>query len=260
MSFWKNRQLILQLTKREIAGRYRGSYLGIVWSFLTPLFMLFIYTFVFSVVFQAKWNTGTGSKLEFAFIIFSGIIAFNVFSEVLSSAPSLITSNSNYVKKIVFPLEILVIVKLCSSLFHAFINTLILFFGLFLFMNIVNWTVLFLPVVLLPLSLITLGIGWFLASLGTYFRDIGHFIGIIISALMFLSPIFYPVSNIPEDFQAIYYFNPLSYVVEDMRQILVFGQTPDWNWIIWGSLIGVGISALGFLWFNKTRGGFADVL
>lgn len=260
MSFWRNRQLILQFIKRDISSKYKGSYLGKIWSILTPLFMLAIYTFVFSVVFQARWNVDTNNKLDFAFIIFSGIIAFNIFSDVILRAPNLIISNVNFVKKIVFPLEILVVVAMGSALFLAGINVLILVLGQFLLNGVIQWTIVLLPVVLLPLVLITLGLGWFLASLGTYYRDISHVIGLIVSALMFMSPIFYPVSNIPENLRGIYSLNPISHIVEDMRRVLVFGQMPNWEWILFGSLIGLVMSVLGLKWFNKTRGGFSDVL
>lgn len=260
MSFWRNRQLILQFVKRDISSRYKGSYLGKIWTILTPLVMLAIYTFVFSVVFQAKWNINTDNKLNFAFIIFSGMIAFNIFSDVVLRAPNLIISNANFVKKIVFPLEILVIVAVGSSLFLAGINVLILVLGQFMLNGVIHWTVIFFPLVLLPLVLISLGLGWFLASLGTYYRDISHIIGLIVSALMFMSPIFYPVSNIPENLQGIYTLNPISHIVEDMRRVLVFGQMPNWGWITVGSIIGLVMSFLGLKWFNKTRGGFSDVL
>lgn len=260
MNFWRNRQLILQFIKRDVSSRYKGSYLGRIWSILTPLFMLAIYTFVFSVVFQAKWNVSTDNKLDFAFIIFSGIIAFNVFSDVILRAPNLIISNVNLVKKIVFPLEILVVVVMGSSLFLAAINLLILILGQFIFNRVIHWTIVLLPVVMMPLILISLGLGWFLASLGTYYRDISHVIGLVVSALMFMSPIFYPVSNIPEGLRGLYSLNPISHIVEDMRRVLVFGQMPNWEWIFFGSLIGLVMSFLGLKWFNKTRGGFADVL
>ncbi|MCM3493411.1 ABC transporter permease [Paenibacillus lactis] len=260
MSFWRNRQLILQFVKRDISSRYKGSYLGAIWSILTPLFMLAIYTFVFSVIFQAKWNIETENKLDFAFIIFSGIIAFNVFSDVILRSPNLIISNVNFVKKIVFPLEILVVVAIGSSLFLAGINVLILVLGQLLFNGVIHWTIILLPIVLLPLVLITLGLGWFLASLGTYYRDISHIIGLIVSALMFMSPIFYPVSNIPENLRGIYTLNPITHIVEDMRRVIVFGQMPNWGWILVGSAIGLVVSLLGLKWFNKTRGGFSDVL
>lgn len=260
MRFWYNRQLIYQFIKREVVGRYKGSYLGIIWSFLTPLFMLAIYTFVFSMVFQARWNTSSSNKLEFALIIFAGMIAFNIFSEVVVRSPSLIINNANYVKKMVFPLEILTLSVLGASLINALINVCILTIGSVLFLGILHWTVLLVPIVLLPIVLMTLGIGWFLSSIGTYFRDIGQITGLIVSALMFLSPIFYPVTNIPKELQFLYFLNPLSHVVEDMRSVLIFGQMPNWIWVGTGTVIGLLISYIGFLWFEKTRGGFADVL
>jgi lipopolysaccharide transport system permease protein len=260
-SLFLHRSLIVQFIKREVKSRYQGSYLGIVWSFITPLMMLIIYTFVFSVVFKARWGTSSGdSKVEFALLLFSGLIVFNIFSEVVSRAPMLITSNVNYVKKVVFPLEILPIVILGSSLFHLGINIVILIIAILIFIGKIYWTVTLLPLVLLPICLFTLGLGWFLASLGVYIRDIGQVMSVIISALMFLSPIFYPISAIPKELQFLYYLNPISYVVEDMRRVMVWGQLPHWNWLVLGTLLGLIIAVLGLVWFKKTRGGFADVL
>ncbi|MES0857698.1 ABC transporter permease [Geobacillus sp. G4] len=260
-SLFLHRSLIMQFIKREVRSRYQGSYLGIVWSFITPLMMLMIYTFVFSVVFKARWGTSAGdNKVEFALLLFSGLIVFNIFSEVVSRAPMLITGNVNYVKKVVFPLEILPIVILGSSLFHLGINIVILIIAILIFTGKIYWTVILLPLVLLPICLFTLGLGWFLASLGVYIRDIGQVMSVVISALMFLSPIFYPISAIPKELQFLYYLNPISYVVEDMRRVMVWGQLPHWNWLIIGTLLGLIIAMLGFIWFKKTRGGFADVL
>lgn len=258
---FSNYSLIIQFTNREIIGRYKGSYLGLLWSLITPLLMLTIYTFVFSMVFNARWGeNASDSKLEFALLLFAGLIIFNVFSEVVSRAPHLITSNVNFVKKVVFPLEILPIVSLASALFHAIISIGILLLFLLVFMKTFNWTVLFLPIVILPICLTALGLGWFLSSLGVYVRDIGQVIGVIIPALMFLSPIFYPISVVPKEVQFLYYINPISYAVEDMRKILIWGQYPDWKWLIIGTIIGLMTSILGYLWFQKTRGGFSDVL
>ncbi|ANB61135.1 ABC transporter permease [Anoxybacteroides amylolyticum] len=260
-SLFLHRSLIMQFIKREVRSRYQGSYLGIVWSFITPLMMLMIYTFVFSVVFKARWGTSSGnSKVEFALLLFSGLIVFNIFSEVVSRAPMLITSNVNYVKKVVFPLEILPIVILGSSLFHLGINIVILIMAILIFTGKIYWTVILLPLVLLPICLFTLGLGWFLSSLGVYIRDIGQVMSVVISALMFLSPIFYPISAIPKELQFLYYINPISYVVEDVRRITVWGLLPHWNWLIIGTVFGVITALLGLIWFKKTRGGFADVL
>jgi len=223
--------------------------------------MLTIYTLVFSVVFQARWGGNTETnKIEFALILFAGLLVFNIFSEVISRAPSLITSNANYVKKVVFPLEILPIVALGSALFHAMISLIILIIGVYIALGGINWTIILFPLVVLPLLLVILGMTWFLSSLGVYLRDVGQIVTVVIPALMFLTPIFYPISSIPKELQFIYYFNPLGYVVEDTRRVLVWGELPHWEWIGYGMIIGTIIAVVGYIWFNKTRKGFADVI
>ncbi|MFF5993870.1 ABC transporter permease [Lysinibacillus sp. KU-BSD001] len=260
-NIYNQKSLINQFTRREISNRYKGSYLGIVWSFITPLIMLVIYTFVFSVVFQAKWGAGENtSKVEFALLLLSGLLVFNIFSEVLSKSPTLITSNPNYVKKVVFPLEILPIVTLGSALFQALISYVILVSALFLLMGVFNWTALLFPLVLIPLVLFTVGLSWFISSLGVYIRDIGQIINLALPALMFMSPIFYPISVIPKEFHFIYQINPISYVVEDARRTIIWGELPSWDWMVYGTIIGVVFAAFGYIWFKKTRKGFADVL
>lgn len=259
-SLWREKQLIGQFVKREIAIRYRGSYLGLLWSFITPFCMLVVYTFVFSVVFQARWGDGDGGKAVFALLLFAGITTFNILSEVLLKAPYVVIGNANYVKKVVFPLEILPVVTLGAALVNAGISLLILLVGVFFVQGAVHWTAVFVPVVLMPLLLLSLGFGWLLASLGVFLRDIGHIIGLGVQALMFLSPIFYPISAIPAELQIIYYINPLSYVVEDMRRIVVNGQLPSWEWLLLGTAVGLVVAVLGYNWFQKTRGGFADVM
>lgn len=260
INLWVYHDLIKQFTKRDLLARYKGSYLGILWSFLTPLLMLTVYTFVFSEVFKAKWGVGSDSKVEFAMVIFCGLTAFNLFAECINRAPGLVLSNANYVKKVVFPLEILPVAVLLSALVQAAISLFILLIGLVVLMGVFNWTLVFLPLVLIPLLLFTLGLSWFLASLGVYLRDIGQIVSVFTQALMFLSPIFYPASAIPEKFRLILYLNPINYVVEDMRRIIIWGQMPEWNWLINGTLVGLLVSVLGYIWFQRTRKGFADVL
>jgi lipopolysaccharide transport system permease protein len=255
------RSLINQFTRREISNRYKGSYLGVVWSFITPLMMLTIYTFVFSVIFEAKWGTSEStSKVEFALLLFTGLFVFNVFSEVVSRAPGLIIANTNYVKKVVFPLEILPIVTLGSALFQAFISYGILLLAMLVLTGDFYWTALLFPIIILPLILISLGLAWLLASLGVFIRDIGQIISIVIPALMFMSPIFYPRTAIPEEFQLMYTLNPITYVVEDMRGAIMFGQLPHWGTLAIQLGVGLIIAAFGYAWFKKTRKGFADVL
>lgn len=255
------RELIIQFTKREVLSRYRGSILGVFWSFINPLIMLTVYTFVFSVVFKAKWGQMTsGSQFEFALILFSGVIIFNVFSETVSRAPSLITGNVNYVKKVIFPLEILPLTILLSSLIHAVISFIILLVFIFIIMNNYSLTLLLVPVLLLPLLMLTLGLSWFFAALGVYIRDIGYTIGLAINVLFFVTPIFYPVSAVPEFLRAFMYMNPLTIIVENLRKVLLWGQSPDWELFLIITIVSYFVMVLGFMWFRKTRKGFADVL
>lgn len=259
-SFWRHRELILQLAKRDVIGRYRGSALGILWSFAQPLLMLAIYTLVFGVIFKARWSGGGELKAEFALVLFSGLLVFNIFAECVNRAPRLILDNANYAKKVVFPLEVLPWVPMASSLFHAGVNFAVwLTFYLFV-LGVPPPTILLLPIVIIEMVLLTIGLSWFLASLGVYVRDIAPLIGIVVSALMFLSPIFYPVSAIPEDYRFLFYSNPLTFVVEQTRDFLIWGRTPALWPTLWYLALCGGIAWLGFAWFQKTRRGFADVL
>lgn len=258
--FFKHKDLIFQFTKRDILGRFKGSYLGLVWALLTPLLMLVIYTFVFSVVFKSRWGDFQQSNTEFALILFCGITTFNVFSEVVTRAPSIIVGNVNYVKKVVFPLEILPLTSMGTALVNASISYLILLIGLLGFLGTIQWTIIFLPIVLLPLIFLALGLSWIISSLGVFLRDIGQIVSIGITAVMFLSPIFYPVDSVPEKFRGMYDLNPLGYVIEETRQIMVMGHMPNWKLIIIGNILCAIFAYLGYIWFSKTKVGFADVL
>lgn len=247
---------------REIAGRYKGSVLGLTWSFFNPLFMLTVYTYVFSEIFQSHWS-GTkdmSSKTEFATILFSGMIFLNLFNEVLNRAPGLILSNTNYVKKVVFPLEILPIISMGASLFHSLVSISVLLLALIIFNGHIAWTAIFLPLILIPLVLLTTGIAWILASLGVFLRDVGQTVSLLTLVLTFLSPVFYPVTAVPERFRQLMLFNPLTFVIEQAREVLIWGQTPAWTGLIEYSLASACIAWLGYFWFQKTRKGFADVL
>lgn len=260
-SLWRNRQLILQMTRREVASRYRGSLIGLAWSFINPLLMLVVYTFVFSVVFKARWNIDVEeSKTDFAIILFVGMIVFGVFSEVINRAPGLIISNVNFVKKVVFPLEILPWVSLGSVLFHGFVSLSVLLVVQLIVSHHLPWTVILFPLVLLPLVFASLGISWFLASLGVYIRDIGQITGVFTTMLMFVSAVFYPVSALPQAYQRWLWLNPLVLIITESRKVLIFGVFPDWASLAIALLAGFLISMAGFWWFQKTRRGFADVL
>ena len=261
-SLWRNRQLIEQMTMREVAGRYKGSVMGLAWSFLNPMFMLAVYTFVFSEIFKAHWGVpgGDESKSQFAVVLFVGMIVQGLFAEVLNRAPGLILSNVNYVKKVVFPIEILPVIAMGAALFHSLISLGVLLTAFALFNGYVHWTAVFTPLVMLPLVILTIGLAWMLASLGVFLRDVGQTIGIILTVIMFLSPVFYPVTAVPERFRPIIMANPLTFIIEQAREVLIWGHLPNWTGLgIYTMAVSV-IAWAGYAWFQKTRKGFADVL
>lgn len=259
-SLWANRQLIARMGQREIIGRYKGSAMGLAWSFITPLFMLAIYTFVFSVVFQARWGTSEESKTQFAVVLFAGLIVHTLFSDVINRAPQLVLGNVNYVKKVVFPLEILPVVQLLSATFHALVSVVVLIAAQLVFQGSLPITALLLPVVLLPFLLLTLGLAWCLASLGVFVRDVGQTISLVTSVMLFMSPVFFPVQSLPPALQPWMHLNPLTFVIEQVREVVVWGRLPDWQGLAVYSLASIATAWLGFAWFQKTRKGFADVL
>lgn len=257
---WSRRELIFQLTKRDILGRYRGSYLGLAWSFLTPLLMLAVFTLVFGVIFQRRWGLESEGRLDFALILFSGLIIFNLFAECMTRAPHLILTQPQYVKKVVFPLEVLPVTTLLSAAVHAAVSFFILFVGLWMSSGPLPWTVVFLPLVLLPLLMLCLGIGWFLASLGVFFRDISQLVGVVTTATLFLSPIFYPVTVVPVWLRPLYRLNPLTSIIENTRAVVVFGRYPDWRHVLPLTVLTFLAALFSYAWFQRTRKGFADVL
>ena len=260
MSLRNNRALIWQMTKRDVVGRYKGSILGLAWSFLNPLIMLAVYTFVFSVAFKARWNTGSESKTEFALALFIGMIVHGLFSECINRAPSLILGNVSYVKKVVFPLEILPLITMGATLFHALMSLFVWSLFFILVNHTFNWTSLFFPFIFLPLIFFSIGLAWFLASLGVFLRDVGQITVVFTTVLMFMSPVFYPISNLPERYQGILYANPLTFIIEQSRAVLLWGKLPNFWGLAIAILISLCIACLGFAWFQKTRKGFADVL
>lgn len=260
-SLWRNRQLIAQMTRREVVGRYKGSVMGLAWSFFNPVFMLAVYTFVFSVVFKSRWGVdGDESKTQFAVVLFVGMIVHGLFAEVLNRAPGLVLANVNYVKKVVFPLEILPVIAMGAALFHGLISLVVLLSAFALFNGYLHWTAIFTPLVLLPLVILTLGLAWMLASLGVFLRDVGQTIGIITMVMMFLAPVFYPVTALPEELRPWIMANPLTFIIEQAREVLIWGRMPNWLGLGAYLLVAVAVAWAGYAWFQKTRKGFADVL
>lgn len=261
-SAFRNRHLIHEMARRAVIGRYRGSVFGVAWSFFTPIFLLLVYTFVFAVVFKARWGGlgGEESKTQFAIILFVGLIVHGLFAEVLNRAPSLIVSNVNYVKKVVFPLEILPIVELMAAIFHCFVSLLVLMAATLLLGGSIYWTACLIPLILLPLILFTLGMAWFLASIGVFLRDVGQIVGMLTMVVLFLSPVFYPVSALPEAYQPWIFLNPLTFIIEQAREVLIRGALPNWQGLFLYCVIASLVAWLGYSLFQKTRKGFADVI
>lgn len=258
---FKHRELLVQFIKRELATKYKGSLLGRFWSVITPILMLVIYTYVFSVIFKAKWDfAATSSKQEFAITLFCGMLVFAVFSECVTKSPTLIINNPNYVKKVVFPLEILPVSLLGSAFVNYLIGLVILLVSQIIFLHNVTWTLFYLPIVLVPLILLSLGLSYILSSLGVFLRDLEHSISIIVQALSLLTPIFYPISAVPVELRKYLYINPLTGIIDNVRKVIVWGVAPDFVQLTIQLISTLVVLCVGYWWFIKTRKGFADVL
>jgi lipopolysaccharide transport system permease protein len=261
---WLNRELILAMVKREVVGRYRGSVMGLVWSLITPLLMLAVYTFVFSVVLKARWAGGTAgadeNRAQFAILLFTGLIIHGLFAEVVNRAPGLVLGNVNFVKRVVFPLEVLPVVAAGAALFHAAVSVAVLLAAVLVATGSIPWTALLFPLLLAPLLMLTLGVAWMLASLGVFMRDVGQVVGLLTTVLLFLSPVFFPITAVPEFFRPWMQLNPLTFVIEQSRAVLVFGEMPDWGSLLAYTAAAGAFGWAGYAWFQNTRKGFADVL
>jgi lipopolysaccharide transport system permease protein len=260
-SLWTHRELLRALVMREIVGRYKGSALGMLWSFLTPLLMVLVFTFVFGEIFQARWaGSANSGGIDFASALFTGLLAYQFLSDCLSRAPLLVVSNANYVKKVVFPLEILPVVSVVAAVFH-----LLVAYGILLALILAShWTLgptaLLAPLVLLPFVLLILGLSWAISALGVYLRDVGQLIQPALTALLFLSPVFYPLSSVPSALHPVYWANPVTYVSETLRGVLLHQTPPDpVTWLLFTG-ISLLVAWVGLGLFQTARRGFADVL
>ncbi|WP_244755519.1 ABC transporter permease [Pseudoxanthomonas helianthi] len=257
---WSHRALVAELTKREISGRYRGASLGIFWSLANPLLLSWIYTFAFGTVMNGRWPEPQAANSHFAVVLFSGLVVYFLLSECMMRAPDLIVGNPAFVKRVVFPLGILPWPMLLSALFHCLMNVLV-FIGLRLLLDhAFDWTIVLLPLVLLPLAIVALGLSWLLAALAVYLRDIQQVIGMISMALLFLSSAMVPAASVPEKYRLVFLLNPLSFIVDQARAVMVWGALPDWRGLALYALVAACFAWLSYAWFAYVRKGFADVL
>lgn len=259
---WQNRELTWRLSEREILSRYKGSILGWVWTFIYPIGMLATYTIVFTQIYKAKWGINAqGTDFEFAINLFAGLIVFNLIAEVATKAPSLIIQNPNYVKKVIFPLEILSITTVIASTFHAITSVgVLLVLQAYANHGHLPATLTLLPFVWLPLILGCITLALILSAVGVYIRDIGQIAGILVSVLLFLSPVFYPLSAVPEKLKNITRLNPIASVIEETRKVTVTNKMPSTSYLLNGTIGGVVGCEMAYLMFRKLRGGFGDVI
>jgi lipopolysaccharide transport system permease protein len=259
--FRQHRYLLSQLARRNIQTQYRGSWLGTIWSLLTPLVMLGVYTFVFSVVFQSRWGNSTSTgRLDFALNLFASLTAFNLFSQSLASAPSMILANQNYVKRVVFPLEVLPVARFCSNLVEMGLGFVVFVFVALVARGSLPWTIVLLPTALVPLALWSLGGTFFLAALGVFIRDMQSVINLSMTVLMFMSAVFFPLSAVPPGWQKLICFNPMVPILEDVRRVCLQGLMPQWPTWSLTTAGGMLVAMAGLAWFMKLKTSFADVL
>lgn len=258
-SLWRHRSLIVELTKREFSGRYRGSFGGVIWSFAQPLFLLTVYTVAFGVILKARWGF-SGGTAEYALMLFAGLIVFNLFSEVLTKSTTLITSNPNFVKKIVFPLELLPVISVATALIHTLIAIAVWFLGYVLLFGVPKATAILFPLVLLAFVPVLLGLGWLLSSAGVVVRDIGQLTGMMNHTLLFLTPIFYSIEAAPPLLQNLLMLNPLTFVVEQFRLVLFVGIMPAKKGLLLYFVLASGFAWVSLVLFRRLRPSFADLV
>lgn len=260
-SIIEHRDLIQRLAAREFGQRFRGSTLGLGWAVLTPLLTAAIFTFVFSSIFQARWGVaGPSGPFDFAVIFLAGLAVHTIFAESLNRAPILVVGNAGYVTKVVFPLEILPVVSLVSALANAAIWLAVVMLGNLIFNGVIQLTSLLLPLVLLPYLIFIVALGLLVAACGVFIRDLSQVVGLLVTASMFLTPIFYPIQAVPPRFQTLMWLNPLTFVVEQVRAVLIFGRWPDFGGLALYSIAALAFLAVAFWVFQRLRPGFADVL
>ena len=252
--------LTKELAKREILGRYRGASFGLLWALISPFLMLMVYTLAFGYIMKSRWPGTSGSTMDFTLILFVGLIIHGFFAECLTRAPQLILSNANYVKRVVFPLHILPWSMSLSAIFHLSMNVVVLVLMKVFLHGEIPATTLLLPVILLPLFILVLGVGWLVSALGVFLRDIGQVVGVLATAMLFLSSAIVPVQSLPENFRWVFQANPLTFIIDQARELVIWGRGPDWGYLAVYTACALIFSFASFVLFQKMRRGFADVL
>lgn len=256
---WKSRHLIFELAKRDFCGKYRGSYGGVLWSLLQPLFLLTIYTIAFGVILKARWGYAGGTE-NYALMLFSGLLILNVFTECLTQAPKLIANNPNFVKKVVFPLEVLPIAMVLVALVHLLLGISCWLLGYIIFVGVPKWTVIYLPVILLSFMPVLLGFGWLFSAIGVFVKDLHQLTAMVSHVLLFLTPIFYSIEAAPPKLQFFLALNPLTFIIDQVRLVLIFGEKPGMRGLALYLLLSVCFAWASLKIFKRLQPTFSDVV
>ncbi|MGE3297443.1 MAG: ABC transporter permease [Porticoccaceae bacterium] len=259
-AFWRHRGLIAAFTRNSISARYRGSWFGLLWPLLQPLLLIGVFTLVFAHIMPLRWVAEPGATLSFPLFLYSGFVVFSLFSEAVASAPGLLLGQDNLVRKVVFPLEVLAMASVTTATVFFLVNLAVLVAAVAIWGPGIAPTWPYVPLFILPLYLLLIGISWFLAALTVYVRDLVHIVGLAVSAIMFLTPVFYPLRSVPERVQALLLLNPLTVIIEGLRAALIEGVAPDWQALALLWAVALGAAQFGWWWFGRLREGFADVL
>jgi lipopolysaccharide transport system permease protein len=251
--------LIRSLVERELTSRYKGSFVGLAWSIITPAVMIVIFTLIFSGIFQARFGNTPG-HFTFAVYLFCGLLPWIAFSDGIQRATTVLTDNVNFVKRVVFPIEALPVNVVFAALIHQLMGTIVLLISAFILQRTIHPTALWFPVLLIPQLLTALGLAWLMASLGVFLRDMAQFNQLFFMAWMYLTPIFYPEDQIPEGYRWLIEFNPMAPLIRSYRRILLDGEMPDWRGLAFTSLFAVVCFLFGYWWFARTKKAFADVI
>ena len=258
---WTNRALLWQFTLRNVELRHKGSHLGLIWSFLNPLLMMGLYVVVFGYIFGGSFGVlPHETRVDYALGIFFGLTLFQFIAEVMGLAPIIIISNPNFVKKVIFPLEILPASNVGAALFHLMIGLALALLGALIFERELHWQMFWLPVIIAPLVLFSLGVAWLLSALGVFLRDIGQIMQFLVMALMYASAVFFPVSKIIPSFWIFLRFNPVLLAIGMARDTALWAQPINYHHLIYLYVIGFVCCSLGHLAFRKMKPAFADVL
>ncbi|MDB6093572.1 MAG: sugar transporter permease [Verrucomicrobia bacterium] len=260
-SLWRHRELLWQFSLREVQLRHKGSHLGLIWSMLNPLLMLSLYVFVFGYIFQGSFGVlPNETRMDYALGVFLGLSIFQFMAETLSLAPNLVVANPNYVKKVVFPTEILPVATVNAALFHLLISLTLVLVGIAVFGQGLTAGALWLPVIILPVALFSLGLAWIAAAFGVFLRDLTQIMQFITLVLMYASAVFYPAQKIPAAIWEYLRFNPLLLSIELSRNAVLWDRSLNGRHLAYLYLVGIGVCFLGSVVFRRLKPAFADVL